>query len=99
MNREAPPNPRLCSSCGGDGIYRCTECAHRPVLCTSCCREVHRFLPFHRVEQWNGTFFEESSLRMVSTFFVGLANIDIAGWVGNALGAQWTTMSSWGIFC
>ncbi|KIM58938.1 hypothetical protein SCLCIDRAFT_127049, partial [Scleroderma citrinum Foug A] len=34
-----------------------------PVFCTSCCRTQHNLLPLHRIEQWNGMFFQESSLR------------------------------------
>ncbi|KIM58327.1 hypothetical protein SCLCIDRAFT_97032, partial [Scleroderma citrinum Foug A] len=60
---EAPPLPRICLLCAGDGSFRCTECAHRPVFCTSCCRTQHNLLPLHRIEQWNGMFFQESSLR------------------------------------
>ncbi|KAL4075503.1 hypothetical protein J3A83DRAFT_4090010 [Scleroderma citrinum] len=38
--------------------------AYQPVFCTSCCWAEHKLRPFHRVQQWNGTFFEESSLRL-----------------------------------
>ncbi|KAL4067125.1 hypothetical protein V8B97DRAFT_2025227 [Scleroderma yunnanense] len=38
--------------------------AYQPVFCTSCCWAEHKLKPFHRVQQWNGTFFEESSLRL-----------------------------------
>ncbi|KIK72134.1 hypothetical protein PAXRUDRAFT_90464, partial [Paxillus rubicundulus Ve08.2h10] len=61
---EGPPEPRKCSHCLGDGTYRCPDCFGRPLFCTSCCREIHRTHPFHRVEQWMGTHFQESSLRL-----------------------------------
>ncbi|KIO04339.1 hypothetical protein M404DRAFT_111891, partial [Pisolithus tinctorius Marx 270] len=61
---EAPPEPRDCILCGADGIFWCTECAHWLVFCTMCCQAEHKHRPFHRVEQWNGTFFEESSLQL-----------------------------------
>ncbi|KIO11356.1 hypothetical protein M404DRAFT_45915, partial [Pisolithus tinctorius Marx 270] len=64
LDMEAPPEPRDCILCGADGIFQCTECAHRPVFCTMCCQAEHKCRPFHRVEQWNGTFFEESSLQL-----------------------------------
>ncbi|KIN97577.1 hypothetical protein M404DRAFT_94807, partial [Pisolithus tinctorius Marx 270] len=64
LDMEAPPEPRDCILCGADGIFRCTECAHRLVFCTMCCQAEHKHWPFHRVEQWNGIFFEESSLQL-----------------------------------
>ncbi|KIK74754.1 hypothetical protein PAXRUDRAFT_69867, partial [Paxillus rubicundulus Ve08.2h10] len=36
----------------------------KPLFCTSCCRDDHRTHPFHWVEQWTGTHFQESSLRL-----------------------------------
>ncbi|KAI6014947.1 hypothetical protein EDC04DRAFT_2608835 [Pisolithus marmoratus] len=54
---EAPPNPRVCIKCGGDGMFR-------PVLCSMCCIEVHQLNPFHKIERWAGTFFEDYSLRL-----------------------------------
>ncbi|KIM58616.1 hypothetical protein SCLCIDRAFT_41012, partial [Scleroderma citrinum Foug A] len=64
LDMEAPPTPRVCISCGGDGIYRCTDCAHQPVFCMACCRNQHTLQPFHCVQQWNATFFKDSSLRL-----------------------------------
>ncbi|KAI6012389.1 hypothetical protein F5J12DRAFT_926324 [Pisolithus orientalis] len=66
LDMEAPPEPRDCVLCGADGIFQCIECAHQPVFCTMCCQAEHKHWPFHRVEQWNGTFFEESSLQLAS---------------------------------
>ncbi|KAI6139402.1 hypothetical protein BKA82DRAFT_4020163 [Pisolithus tinctorius] len=66
LDMEAPPEPRDCVLCGVDGIFQCTECAHWLVFCTMCCWAEHKHWPFHRVEQWNGTFFEESSLQLAS---------------------------------
>lgn len=65
MEMEAPPNPRHCAICGGDGIYRCPECFGCPLYCTRCCREQHHRNPFHRIEQWTGAFFETSSIHIV----------------------------------
>ncbi|KIM64057.1 hypothetical protein SCLCIDRAFT_116023, partial [Scleroderma citrinum Foug A] len=59
LDMEAPTYPRVCTLCQGDGTYRCTKCIHWPLLCSSCCWKEHKLRPFHRVEQWNGTFFEE----------------------------------------
>ncbi|KAI6006503.1 hypothetical protein F5J12DRAFT_782792 [Pisolithus orientalis] len=64
LDMEAPPEPRDCVLCGVDGIFQCIECAHQLVFCTMCCWAEHKPWPFHRVEQWNGTFFEKSSLQL-----------------------------------
>ncbi|KAI5998314.1 hypothetical protein EDC04DRAFT_2584947 [Pisolithus marmoratus] len=45
-------------------MFRCTGCAYRPVLCSTCCIEVHQLNPFHKIERWAGTFFEDYSLRL-----------------------------------
>ncbi|KIK90535.1 hypothetical protein PAXRUDRAFT_127331, partial [Paxillus rubicundulus Ve08.2h10] len=55
--------------------YRFLDCFGRPLFFTSCCIESHRIHcwsgeyfnthPFHQVEQWTGTHFQESSLRLI----------------------------------
>ncbi|KIK73200.1 hypothetical protein PAXRUDRAFT_69773, partial [Paxillus rubicundulus Ve08.2h10] len=60
LQLEGPPEPWKCSHCLRDGTYRCLVC----FFYTSCCRENHRTHPFHWVEQWTGTHFQESSLRL-----------------------------------
>ncbi|KAF8430939.1 hypothetical protein L210DRAFT_3370723, partial [Boletus edulis BED1] len=49
------------------GVYRCSDCFNQPLFCTPCIREQHRRNPFHRVQQWTGSFFEDSSLNLVGT--------------------------------
>ncbi|KAF8547467.1 hypothetical protein OG21DRAFT_1527140 [Imleria badia] len=61
---EAPPEPRECSMCGGDGIYRCSDCFGNFLFCTPCARQQHRGNPFHRIQQWTGEFFEDSALHL-----------------------------------
>ncbi|KAI6144446.1 hypothetical protein BKA82DRAFT_3983221, partial [Pisolithus tinctorius] len=67
LELEAPPNPRNCISCGTEGLYRCADCLHQPMYCRDCCRMTHQHLLFHRVQHWNGEFFEESALHMTGT--------------------------------
>ncbi|KAG1791605.1 uncharacterized protein HD556DRAFT_1240517, partial [Suillus plorans] len=62
MIREAPPANRLCSVCKKDGVYRCHGCFNEPLFCTDCCRIQHQRHPFHRISQWTGSFFQETSL-------------------------------------
>lgn len=62
MVREAPPPERLCSVCKKDGVYKCHGCFNEPLFCTDCCRTQHQRHPFHRISQWTGSFFQETSL-------------------------------------
>ncbi|KIK12597.1 hypothetical protein PISMIDRAFT_120613 [Pisolithus microcarpus 441] len=65
LEMEAPPEPRTCSRCEKDGVYRCVDCMHQPLCCTDCCCAMHRSNPFHRIEQWTGEFFEQSALHLL----------------------------------
>ncbi|KAI6162387.1 hypothetical protein EDD17DRAFT_1478587, partial [Pisolithus thermaeus] len=66
LDLEAPPLPCTCKICGKDGVYRCPDCMHQPLLCTDCCCSMHATHPFHRVQQWTRDFFEDSALHMTS---------------------------------
>ena len=66
MVRETPPAPRTCSTCGiKDGVYRCHGCFGEPLFCTECCRTEHQRHPFHRISQWTGSFFQDTSLSKI----------------------------------
>ncbi|KAI6144300.1 hypothetical protein BKA82DRAFT_3926007, partial [Pisolithus tinctorius] len=55
-----------CFVCKAEGApYRCMDCAHRPLSCKTCCIEQHKLRPFHRVQKWNGRFFEDFTLWLV----------------------------------
>ncbi|KAG6836119.1 hypothetical protein H0H93_011191 [Arthromyces matolae] len=43
--------------------YRCVDCLHGELLCKMCMVRAHMALPFHRIEEWNGTFFETRTLK------------------------------------
>ena len=32
------------------------------MLCGKCCRLAHKYLPFHRIEGWNGKYFRTGAL-------------------------------------
>ncbi|KAI6102536.1 hypothetical protein EV401DRAFT_1804675, partial [Pisolithus croceorrhizus] len=55
-----------CTRCLKEGIYKCMDCLHQPLLCTDCCQIVHNAHPFHQIKQWTGLFFEKSALHMTS---------------------------------
>jgi hypothetical protein len=65
MLREVPSPDRLCSACNKDGVYKCHACFNEPLFCTDCCRSQHQRHPFHRISQWTGSFFQETSLAKV----------------------------------
>ncbi|KAF9538808.1 hypothetical protein CPC08DRAFT_807184, partial [Agrocybe pediades] len=54
----------LCKRCNeGIGSIRCRDCANGgQMYCTSCTLDLHRFLPLHRIERWNSTYFDKTSL-------------------------------------
>ncbi|KAG1748868.1 uncharacterized protein EDB91DRAFT_1028612, partial [Suillus paluster] len=45
--------------------YRCHSCMAEPLFCTHCCRMTHSHMPFHRISQWTGGFFEDTSLAKI----------------------------------
>ncbi|KAG2048898.1 hypothetical protein BDR06DRAFT_854274, partial [Suillus hirtellus] len=42
--------------------YKCYDCIAQPIFCTRCCRAQHALRPFHWIRQWNGNFFERTTL-------------------------------------
>ncbi|KIO11697.1 hypothetical protein M404DRAFT_126808 [Pisolithus tinctorius Marx 270] len=64
LELEAYPEPRNFTWCGNNRVYRCLDCLHQPLFCTECCQKSHESLPFHRIQQWTGGFYEESALHM-----------------------------------
>ena len=45
--------------------WRCLECIGGAYECSGCFRDRHKFLPFHRVENWTGTHFKQAWLCQV----------------------------------
>ncbi|KAF8955815.1 hypothetical protein BDZ97DRAFT_1594245, partial [Flammula alnicola] len=45
--------------------WRCKQCAGGRLLCGLCFQKEHHFLPFHRVETWNGRYFKVGALWQV----------------------------------
>src|ERR1700677_2754334 len=45
-----------------EDLLLCSDCFLRDVSCRKCCLDHHKYLPFHRIKQWNGRFFASSSL-------------------------------------
>ncbi|KAK0473336.1 hypothetical protein IW261DRAFT_1342555, partial [Armillaria novae-zelandiae] len=49
--------------------YHCKSCYLHPPSCAQCLVSSHCHLPFHRIEHWNGHYFEKSSLRALGFVF------------------------------
>lgn len=45
-----------------DPLYRCKDCHGGGMRCHGCLKKSHQYLPFHRVEQWNGECFQDIPL-------------------------------------
>ncbi|KAI0055066.1 hypothetical protein BV25DRAFT_1873220 [Artomyces pyxidatus] len=53
----------LCMRCHETAAcVRCVDCVGSPFVCEGCICAAHQLEPYHRVEKWNGTFFENHSL-------------------------------------
>ncbi|KAF7326337.1 CxC2 domain-containing protein [Mycena kentingensis (nom. inval.)] len=55
----------LCRECGSEpAVFRCRDCLDGGILrCRACFVEAHKYLPFHRPQEWNGSYFAPRSLK------------------------------------
>lgn len=52
-----------CGSCEDpDASYKCKDCFQTSLQCQNCCLLEHHHLPFHRIQRWNGRYFERDDL-------------------------------------
>ncbi|GJE98466.1 CxC2 domain-containing protein [Phanerochaete sordida] len=62
-------SPDRCPRCPASTLsvprYRCMDCFSGQLLCSDCCLHAHQEHPFHRVNEWNGTFFRRTTLQAV----------------------------------
>src|SRR6266568_6437548 len=66
LGSEAPQDPMGICQCGHcNPKWRCKNCTGGRMLCGLCCMKAHQFLPFHRVEHWNGRYFQVGALWQV----------------------------------
>ncbi|KAJ7683938.1 hypothetical protein B0H14DRAFT_2422270, partial [Mycena olivaceomarginata] len=55
--------------CGGMGCkvegptYRCSNCLHPCLFCRDCVKRIHERMPFHHIEEWDGTSFQRRTLK------------------------------------
>ncbi|KAF8520555.1 hypothetical protein JB92DRAFT_2786172 [Gautieria morchelliformis] len=62
FEHDAPMPQLFTCHCGEEGIFRCLECRKSPRFCASCIVEMHRRLPFHRVQRCNGERYVQTPL-------------------------------------
>lgn len=64
LTMEAPPAEPTCDSCGvvPERFFRCLECFYNKTLCQTCCVRDHSRHPLHRIEEWNGFHFVQTTL-------------------------------------
>ncbi|RDX42700.1 hypothetical protein OH76DRAFT_1362279 [Lentinus brumalis] len=65
-----------CPRCGKAApSYRCAECTGGDIFCQECVVQIHAHLPLHRIQRWDGTFFNNVTLRDLG-LFVRPAHLD-----------------------
>ena len=71
LSREELPDG-MCGKCNDQlSRWRCKECFLAAPLCRSCMQHTHMDQPFHKIEQWTGTFFfffQNANLWQVGTY-------------------------------
>jgi len=65
LDSEAPGQPQdRCTLClQADGEIRCLSCTGHHKWCRTCAVKAHQPLPFHRLQRWNGQFYDAISLQ------------------------------------
>ncbi|KAI6096267.1 hypothetical protein EDD16DRAFT_1774867 [Pisolithus croceorrhizus] len=54
----------ICAECNTNSpLYHCRDCFGGQMLCQECTVLGHALTPLHRLECWNGTFFQKTSLK------------------------------------
>jgi len=65
LSKEAPPSEQHCGGCGtveGD-FFCCSDCWSPHWYCHTCCVKEHQQHPFHRIQEWKGSYFSSTSLK------------------------------------
>ncbi|KAJ7230076.1 hypothetical protein GGX14DRAFT_344027 [Mycena pura] len=52
-----------CDCGAAAATFRCVECFNAPMWCHTCVVTQHRFIPFHRIERWDGQKFVQDALK------------------------------------
>lgn len=71
LSREGmPEGADKCQHCdkAAFAAWRCKDCTFSSPMCRACMRRSHRDNPFHRIEHWNGGYFQSAELWEVGTY-------------------------------
>ena len=100
LDLEAPlENMASCMDClGTHGPIWCLSCLGGHAWCASCAIKAHSRLPFHRLQQWNGHFYEAVTLQDLGFVFNLGHGGDACPLNGDRPGEQFTAVDSAGIF-
>ena len=58
-------NSNICNHCKKPAWWRCWSCLSQPMFCRACCRASHHSLMYHKIEKWDGRFFQDAWLWQV----------------------------------
>lgn len=87
LRHESPPVNRTCIMChSAPGMYRCRDCFRPDLLCDGCCVSVHITSPFHRIQRFNGDYFERSDLDDIGLVLELCEHTDNCGGMPQSLG-------------
>ncbi|KAG2144695.1 uncharacterized protein EDB93DRAFT_1087402, partial [Suillus bovinus] len=66
LESEDLANGGLCERCQShEGLFWCLTCSGDHAWCRACILEAHKSLPFHKMQQWNGKCFGDTSLKQM----------------------------------
>ncbi|KAK7455803.1 hypothetical protein VKT23_010835 [Stygiomarasmius scandens] len=75
-------NQTSCHGCNNElpsSSYQCLDCEDSRLWCGECIVDRHAYLPFHKVQKWNGQHFELVTLNDLVAPIVSLTVLDITG--------------------
>ena len=63
LDLDTSKEPHLCRLCGVmEGLLQCKYCFSQHLLCQNCIITSHNLLQLHKLEQWDGLCFQNTSL-------------------------------------
>jgi CxC2 like cysteine cluster associated with KDZ transposases len=72
QSREAmPEGTGMCRHCNKSiAVWRCKECVMATPMCRACMRQSHKENHLHRIQKWNGSFFQPAELWEVGIYIL-----------------------------